>query len=145
MSLRTVSARLAIVAVISASPAVAETLPDFLVEELAPLIAVSTAEEIDPGVYELSRANQTYSDEIACILVKYFGQSEQIERDMLAVVDDEVQRTAVVESINTCLRSAENDEGDGAGQAFAGEEDGATVTTTSENPSQDVNSTVTPN
>jgi len=119
---------------------IAETLPDFLASELAPLIAISSPTAIDPGVYTLAGANQPFSDEIACIVVKYFGQSEQVERDMLAVVDigNEAQRAAVVESINTCLRAGEDFDAAAGDESF---EQGSTVT----NSSSEVNSAITPN
>ena len=126
-------------ALISSSTGFAETLPDFLISELAPLIATSTIEEIDPGVYTLASANQSYSDEIACIVVKYFGQSGQVQADMLAVVDDAAQQAAVVESINTCLKAGETYEEAGYS---AGAFDQAV--TAFENPSADSNSAITP-
>jgi hypothetical protein len=129
-------------ALVITSTGFAETLPDFLISELAPLIANSTAEEINPGVYDLARANQSYSDEIACIVVKYFGQSEQVAADMLAVVDDGAQQAAVVESINTCLKAGEDYEG--AGYTADSFEQTISAQSTSENPSTDTNSAVTP-
>ena len=125
-------------ALVTSSTGFAETLPDFLIGELAPLIATSTIDEIDPGVYALASANQSYSDEIACIVVKYFGQSGQVEADMLAVVDDAAQQGAVVESINTCLK---------AGEAFgaAGGDDAFNqAVIAAGNPAADSNSAITP-
>ena len=89
------------------SPATAEVLPEFLLDDLAPFLDTSTREAIDPGVYELSRANQAYADEIACILVKFFGQAEQVEQDMIAVVDDSDQKVAISRSIENCEKAGE--------------------------------------
>lgn len=93
---------------VGASPVVAEVLPENLLDELAPLMDSSSTSAIDPGVYELSEANQAYADEIACILVKFFGQSEQVEKNMLAVVDDDAQKDAVSSSISSCLAAGED-------------------------------------
>jgi hypothetical protein len=129
-------------ALVTSSAGFAETLPDFLISELAPLIAISTVDEINPGVYELANANQSYSDEIACIVVKYFGQSEQVEANMLAVIDADntSQQAAVVESINTCLKAGE-DFGEEGSSSF---EEAVSAMSTTENPSTDTNSVVTP-
>ena len=97
-----------IVALMNINAAFAEALPEYLLDDLAPLIDASSTSAIDPGVYELSRANQAYSDEIACILVKFFGQAEEIQRGMLAVVEDEAQMAAVEESLDQCLKAGED-------------------------------------
>ena len=96
-----------IIALLNANAAFAEALPEYLLDDLAPLIDASSTSAIDPGVYELSRANQAYADEIACILVKFFGQAEEIQRGMSAVVEDEAQMAAIEESIDSCLKAGE--------------------------------------
>jgi hypothetical protein len=106
-----------IIGLLNVNAAFAEALPEFLLDDLAPLMDASSTTTIDPGVYELSRANQAYADEIACILVKFFGQAEEIQANMVAVVDDAEQKAAVEESIISCLEAGESGPVGGYGSA----------------------------
>ena len=117
--------------------------------QLDPLIEESGEGEIVPGVYTLAGSKQNYSDEIACLLVRNFGQPGEVRSDMLAVVSDPIQQQTVLRAIRTC----ERDRGDSYCTAMRGVRGKAADTTfdaqrsvysSAENPSRDVATSVTP-
>ena len=117
--------------------------------QLDPLIEESGEGEIVPGVYALAGSKQNYSDEIACLLVRNFGQPGEVRSDMLAVVSDPIQQQTVLRAIRTC----ERDRGDSYCTAMRGVRGKAADTTfdaqrsvysSAENPSRDVATSVTP-
>ena len=84
-------------------------MPEPMLDDLAPLIDSSSKESIDPGVYQVAKAYPENAHDIACILVKFFGQAEKVEESMLAVVTEEEQKEAVRNSIANCRASGEAD------------------------------------
>ena len=87
----------------------ASPMPEPMLDELAPLIDSSSKEAIDPGVYQVAKAYPENAHDIACILVKFFGQADEVEENMLAVVSEEGQKEAVKNSVANCRSSGEAD------------------------------------
>ena len=76
-------------------------------EELDPLMEKSSGGEISPEIYVLAGARPAYSDEIACKLVRNFGQPGEVRSNMLSVVANPQQQQQVIIAIRNCERERE--------------------------------------
>ncbi len=90
--------------VLTAGAASAEenALPPPLAQQLSALIQGSVGGNVDPAIFTLAAQNPSYSDEIACISVQFFGQPEVIEQQILAGVTDPEQQAAVSSAVMAC-------------------------------------------
>jgi len=104
------------ISTVGAAHADENALPPPLAQQLSALIQGSVGGNIDPGIFALAAQNAGYSDEIACISVQFFGQSEAIEQQILQGISDPEQQAAVSTAVAAC---SQKDVAGGYGVAIA--------------------------